>query len=310
MKNLIYLMISACFVVSSCKDVFESDISDKKVLILAPADNIVSSSATITFWWQMIKDVDYYDLQIVRGSFSSVSQLIADTVVNGDKFVWTLTPGLYEWRVRGVNNSSTTDWTLHSLTVDSTQDLSVQSLLLISPGNDYITNQNQINFSWQELYNASSYRIQMIDNIDSSLLVDDLVSGIVYGFSFSDEGSYTWRVRAENTTSFTPFSSRLITIDRTAPSPPYALRTSQANDMLTAGVDSIFWNSDVNSFSDSLFVYEDSLVSPPFIQLKTTFELFQIPSGLNTGDYYFRLSSMDEAGNVSSYSTTRKFIIQ
>ena len=120
MKNFlkIFLVINI-LAFSACESFIERDISDKSIAILAPANNYSGSSLTITFWWQELTGVENYQLQVVRPSFSSTQQIVLDTLVAEDRFVYTFaTPGDYQWRIRGINNGSQTDYTIRSFSID------------------------------------------------------------------------------------------------------------------------------------------------------------------------------------------------
>ena len=40
------------FFVMGCRDVFEKDISEKEVVLVAPADSVETTRATLTFAWE------------------------------------------------------------------------------------------------------------------------------------------------------------------------------------------------------------------------------------------------------------------
>src|SRR5688572_12340162 len=124
-KSILPLVLLGAFL-SSCEDFFEPNLEKKDVVIIAPANGTVSSSFTQTFWWEELKGAEEYTLQIVKPTFSSVQQLILDTNVNGTKFYYTLQPGVYQWRLRAINNSSETDFVTYNLEIDSTLNLSGQ----------------------------------------------------------------------------------------------------------------------------------------------------------------------------------------
>ena len=71
MKNIyISCFFLFAFLITSCTDFVEKDISKKTVAILAPPDGYVTYSVTLTFWWQEIDGAENYSLQVVRPDFS------------------------------------------------------------------------------------------------------------------------------------------------------------------------------------------------------------------------------------------------
>lgn len=96
----------------SCKEIFERSLDKANVTLSAPANNVVSDSATQTFYWQPVDTNINYELQIVTPTFDSAVSLIADTTVNANVFSITLAPAQYQWRVRAFNSTSSTVFSL------------------------------------------------------------------------------------------------------------------------------------------------------------------------------------------------------
>lgn len=303
-KLITVLIIVSTFF--SCDDFIEPNIDNKIISLISPPDTFRSSSVTQTFWWNELDGAENYNLQIVKGTFSYVQLFILDTTVVTNKFQYSLSPGTYQWRVRGENNGGNTTYSTRTLTIDSTLDLSLQTVLLIAPVENFTTNQTSITFDWQSLYNADEYRLQIIDTTNSTTVVDVIQSGTTYSYILP-EGGYIWQVRAQNSVSISPFSSRKLNVDLTAPSVPILVSPIN-NAMLTLGSnDSLTWQADASSFADSLFIDTDSTFSNPSkIYSNTTYyTLIQ-----SAGTYFWKVKSMDSAGNQSDFSAYRKFYLQ
>jgi hypothetical protein len=292
----------------SCDDILEKDISKKHVQILAPPNGLVTSIATQTFWWQKVDGAGFYNLQIVKGEFNYITQLVLDTLIKDNRYIYSLNPGTYQWQVKAVNNDSETEFSTHTLVIDSSSSLTGITVILNLPLNNIVTNDNSIYFEWQSLYSADAYRFQIKDN-SGIILFDTLTASNTIAKDFNTDGIYTWQVRAENSSSLTNYSSRILEFDETPPLEPYGLHSSDNNDILSAGIDSLYWSNDQQSVSDSLFIYSDSLVST-FLFESVTDTFFRIPGTFIVGDYFWRLKSIDAAGNVSNYSNLEKFFIQ
>lgn len=103
----------------SCDEIFVDDISNTTVKLVAPQNDCISKSQSITFWWQSIEGAQKYSLQIVTPSFNSPERLIVDTLIVKTNYTAVLENGTYEWRVAGVNNISETEYSINRLTINS-----------------------------------------------------------------------------------------------------------------------------------------------------------------------------------------------
>jgi len=306
MKKLFFLFIPIIISYIGCDDFIEEDISSKTIEIAAPPDNFQSSISTQTFWWNEMEGAESYNVQIVRGTFSYVQQVIFDSSIVTHSFTYTLQPGNYQWRVKGVNNGWESPYTTYSLTIDSTLDLTNQQVVLTAPVNNFYTQETQIVFNWMELYNADEYRIQIMDLTTGVILTDVTIPENTYNYTLS-EGSYIWSVRAINSNSITVASSRNLFIDLTSPVAP-VLISPPNNVVLTIGAnDSLIWSVDASSSSDSVLISTDST----FYNYESSFttETFHVLNQL-PGVYFWKVKSMDLAGNQSQFSPYRKFTIQ
>ena len=113
-------VVAISLILGSCSIIFEEDLSDEVVYVIMPADGTDSDYHPQLFWWETVEGVIKYNLQIVEGDFSNPYALVADTNVAGDKFEIELVPGAYEWRIRGWNNYSETEYFYSLLTIADT----------------------------------------------------------------------------------------------------------------------------------------------------------------------------------------------
>ena len=106
--------------IAGCKTFFEEDISNQSVKLLSPSSRTGTEIASQTFWWEKVEGASDYRLQIVTPSFELTETLILDTLIPEDKFLVTLYPSKYEWRVRAENSAWQTQWTKDQLQIYST----------------------------------------------------------------------------------------------------------------------------------------------------------------------------------------------
>lgn len=305
-KNILISLLGLSILFACTKDVVEKDLNGKNIVLVSPADNDTLSSLTNVFWWNEMEGATKYHLQIVTPQFSSVQQLLLDSNIAGDHFSFTLPPGRYQWRVRGFNGSSETEYSVRTLTIDSTSSLAGQTLVLVSPANGFLTNSvSAMTFKWNGLYAAEDYRLQIINDSTSANVLDVIVP--VDSFSYTlGGGKYTWQVRAQNATSNTLYTSRTFTIDVTAP--PVSAMTYPLNGDTISKPDTLLWTHGAGVTGDSLFIYQDSLLSPAAVKIYTTSTSYPF-TGTTMQKYFWRLKSRDSAGNWSGYGVLNKFTV-
>ncbi|MBL7893848.1 MAG: hypothetical protein JNK50_01050 [Bacteroidia bacterium] len=310
LKHFSILII--CLVILSCtKDFIVKDIKNEVVSILAPGNNLVTSSNSITFWWEELEGAENYNIQIVKPSFASVLQLIVDTNITGDKFNYTLNPGVYQWRIKAKNAGGSTAYTTYNLTIDTTSNLSNQLVSTIAPINNLLTSNTSVSFSWNNLSAASQYQIQILNSV-STIIKDTTTTNSNYFWSNTSGGAFTWKVRALNGFSISQYNTPLsFTIDIT---PPIAsvLSSPTHGSFVKDTIDLKWTRSTMDTKYDSLYVSIDSsfnsIISSARVystKLKINALSPNIPVSANY--YWWRVRSIDSVGNKSGFSNQLKF---
>ena len=105
---LIAAMISTLF--CSCETAFESSLQGNRVVLLAPANNLITMDSVHTFYWNQVQGANRYQLQVVSPRFDSITRLGTDTIVTRNQFPLKLARGGYQWRVRAMNASTTSNY--------------------------------------------------------------------------------------------------------------------------------------------------------------------------------------------------------
>lgn len=100
--KLVFLML---LLAGGCRDVFEKDISEKDVVLVAPADSVETIHKTLTFAWEEKEGATGYRLVVVSPSFERAELYLLDTLVDGLRYTVTLEPGEYAWGVRPENSA-------------------------------------------------------------------------------------------------------------------------------------------------------------------------------------------------------------
>lgn len=287
----------------SCEDIIEvADISEETVTLVAPTNGSVVQSNVTTFTWESVEDANRYTLQIATPDFESAAQILTDSTMNSTSFSKELLPGNYEWRVKAVNSGYQTSYNNSIFSVSETDGLAGNTLILNAPGNNFTTNQAEVNLSWQELADATEYRVQILDNSDEVVL-DEITTDMSMDVTFT-EGSFTWQVRAQNESESTLFSSRNIMIDTTVPNTPQL--SSPADEATESeGTISFTWTrTDIagSQETDSIYIYTDESLETLFLKDEGNSKAFS--TNLEADTYYWNVKAFDNAGNESETSTT------
>jgi len=296
-----------------CEDFIEKDIDDKIVSLYAPANNLSTIQLTHTFWWDWLEDAETYNMQLVEGSFTSVTALLLDTMLTINKFNYTLYPGTFQWRVKGINNGSETYYSTYTLTIDSSLDISSQQLILSSPADGLITNNDNVTFSWNSLLNADDYLLEVYQDTWGGTLTlgPQVETGTSYSTTLT-EGTFIWGVQGRNaaTSSSTAFSVRTITVDTTSPS--IVTLTAPANNATLSDIYNTYtWTQGTNTgtaLTDNISFYSDASATNLIKSAQVTSSSHQ--DSLGIGTFYWTVQSTDAAGNVGPVSTIRTVIIQ
>jgi hypothetical protein len=299
-------------VLAACAVFTVPNIETSIVVPVAPANGIKTVTQTQTFFWNYIDGADGYDLQIVSPRFDSIAQFILDTNIIKNSFVYTLLPGHYEWWVIGYNSAYTTMRnTIFSLTItiDSTDNLANQKVVLQSPENNIYTNDVNVQFKWDLLTMAIYYIVDVRDvNFSGSNIYNHSETEKDTIELTLSEGRFSWGVQAHNDVSTTVFSTRLITVDLTPPNAPVITVPANDDDTLSSPF-LIKWTSSdaLSPMNDSIYVSADSLFKAPTGYQSNDNEL-DVSDSPN-GKYYVKIKSIDLAGNKSVYSAVRKFYL-
>jgi hypothetical protein len=311
------LSIIICLLsLTGCHLIFENDIEDSWVTVMAPPDNYETENTSINFWWEYMEGADYYELQIYRIKGVNIDQLVVDSLIISNQFLWTFLPGEYQWNIRACNSAYCSKDVSWKFRVDSSQNLSGSVPVLISPSNDLYVNSSVIKFHWDYIYNADEYFFKLTDEnsiaIYNEFKLDTTylnIPGNQLG-SVIPEGEYSWGVRAANAHSSTPYSYNALFVDRTKPSKPQL--SLPANHVIYPDSNILFeWISGTDNMMfniDTLSIYSDSLLTQTVLLIPTNTSSHV--DSLGYGNYYWFVRSYDKAGNASDTSSVFKFSIQ
>lgn len=311
---ILSLFLAGTALLSSCDDIIEPPISKQQVTLEAPVDQYQSTSYTINFWWDAVNHALSYHLQVVSPSFAAPGGLILDTIVSSYKFSYTLNPGNYQWRVMAENGSTQTAYSSPRSFNIVAGSIKQQAVQLISPANNFITNQSPYTFQWGSLYGANAYQFEIDTNNflnESADVSNQLIPGQQLSFTFPKAQTYQWRVRAQNDTAQAKWSPvYVITYDNIPPA--QVTLVAPVNAATLSLPVSLQWNPVANAVKYKLYVYQSDQVTAynssfPMVLTSTGYS-FNLGSSGNT--VYWMVTALDAAGNESPANTKNSFVLQ
>ena len=310
MRNLTLgsLLLLTMILGSRCNVFLETDLTNVNVVMKAPANNLTTTQESQTFWWDYVAGATFYNIQIVSPSFDSVQQLISDSEVTENTFDISLPPGTYQWTVIAYNNNYESQSEIYNLTIEESEDLDGQSVLLVSPSDNTTINDNPVRLLWQSLSAATQYHVQVAspDFTNSTfIIVDDTTTNDYLDVSNLADDTYQWRVKAVNNISETAYTSSNFTVDRTPPTAATLISPSDGSIFFLNNSITLNWTSSSDAIQDTLFVIKDlgqgeeTVVTLPTVDFSYTF----VDSTSTTSqNYFWKVKSVDEVGNVSTSS--------
>lgn len=284
------------------------DISSQTVMLIAPTDGSEITTNDINFTWQAVNNAEEYILQIATPNFTSPTQVIVDEVLSQTSSMQNIPDGQYQWRVKARNSTSETPFTTYSFTVSTQSSFPDRVVFILSPANNFVSNQSNLNIQWQEVEDATLYRIQVLD-ASNNVLDEETTSSTNIPFTFP-EGELIWQVRAETTSENTQYTSQNITIDSRAPNTPELLTPTDTEVVNSTSV-TFTWNrTPINGTTeqDVLYIYDDPALTNLVLQEIVSGGSFTTTLADDT-TYYWFMNANDSAGNVSPDSDVFSFSI-
>lgn len=308
-KKSLYKYFSFLVLISfiSCEEILiVDDISEKEVILTAPANNTTLSSSGVTLSWETIENAEKYQLQIATPNFEVPQQIVTDTLITKNSFTQQLNIGKYQWRVRAVNSAYETAYATRSFEILNNDDFQNNTVILLTPSNNITTKTAAQKLSWDAIIGATNYQLQILDE-SNTLVKEQNTASTLVNFTF-DEGKFTWKVRASNGTAQTLYTARSITVDTKAPNTPVPSNPANASTTTNTSINFQWSRTSIpgSPEKDSIYVYTESALTNLNFKDKG-------PSPYNktltTGTYYWFVKSFDDAGNVSARSTVFNFTI-
>ncbi len=318
MRTINKIIIIALGVLAfSCEDILEEDISNDTVQLISPLNGIEVESNVASFKWNSLNGADDYRLQL----YDANQVIILDSLVeNKTSLTYPLSPGNYQWRVRGENAGYKSIYSLTaSFSMAISDDLTGQQVILTGPMGGIYTKNTTLTCAWQDLSPADYYKIELVNVTAGNIIVHQEsnitdTSFLLDNTMLSADAKYEWKIKAVNANSETVFSSRFFYVDRAVPNASQNITPADGSTQNDGEPIEFTWTvpSDTGTihspisysieFSNTVGFNSIIRTSPSTDAAKE--ETITIP-----GDYYWRVKTTDGALNSSTYSTPFKFII-
>ena len=100
------------------------------------------------------------------------------------------------------------------------EDISERTVTLVAPTDGAILSSGTINFDWESVEDAESYRIQIatpnfelpLQIVADSTLADSTATNTTFSINLN-AGAYQWRVRAQNSDYHTNYTTQSFTVE-------------------------------------------------------------------------------------------------
>jgi uncharacterized protein YegP (UPF0339 family) len=311
-KSLLLAFIFLLGMLTACKDFLEPSLENRSVILVAPSEGAESNKYQVGFWWEPVQDALYYRVQVATPDFSSTVSLVQDTLIEGkNRFEMTLEPGNYQWRIRAENGSSSTKYVSAKFIIHESS-LSDQKLRIVSPSANYLSSLPVVTIQWDKLFGATDYMLQIdTGNFEKegALVYNQELSGNQVKFTFPKEGTYRWRVRAQNETGSSKWSEiREMTFDKTPPG--VTTPVSPAKGVEVNAPVKISWTSVPAAKRYKLFLYrsDGTTAYSSSFPVTTSSNTYSFNAGQQGEQIFWNVVAVDEAGNEGVASVLTSFI--
>ncbi len=180
-----------------------------QITLISPEDNAELVSVNPVFEWESDVAASSYTLEIAEdNSFSDIFETV-NTENTSTELTQTLEYGRgYVWRVRGSNETGDGPWS--DVRSFITKEELPGQVVLTAPQNGEQDVDLQPVFEWEHAEGAAQYQLQLSESHDfSSTVWDTTVVTVVrqYTATLKEGHFYYWRVRAENSSGYSDWSS-------------------------------------------------------------------------------------------------------
>lgn len=272
----------------------------EQVVLLTPSNNQSDVLVSPTMTWRSSTNADSYRIQV--STTQSFSNIIANVVLTDTSYQVRdlLVNRTYYWRVLAQNDGGESPWSL-TFAFSTTNVAAPGQPVLSLPGNNAVDLPTTIQFTWQNVPNATKYRFQLSLSANFTTLVKDTI-GVESLFylhqNLLQSEKYYWRVSAINDGGEGVWSA-IRTFETEVVIPAQTIQVAPVNDNINTQVPvNMTWlpvqgakTYTVQLSTDQAFLSQDQQI---YSGLTAT--TFQFSETLPQTKYYWRVRAVNAAG--------------
>jgi hypothetical protein len=302
---------------TSCDDIIAKNISEDKPEIIMPQTGSTIDENPVHFKWEALAGATKYRVQIVSPSFSDIQIYAVDSIVPTTDFYIPLDSNSYELRITAINagyESQPSD--IVSFTVGTSSGSGSGTVSLLTPENNKYIGSTSVLFKWNSVSDLQSYTFELHSGptfADPFTISPEQLAAVQINVNDLPEGTYSWGVKAYLTDGTeTQFTKRVFFIDTTDPGVVTLLSPSNNSTFQTALMD-LTWNAANPGPVQSEITYTveisrnstftDLVIEPA----PETTEMSYTFQGITEDVYYWRIRTVDAAGNTGPVSPVYTF---
>ncbi|MEX0720795.1 MAG: hypothetical protein WD059_09020 [Balneolaceae bacterium] len=202
----------------------------KKPALVTPGNGSDEQSITVDLTWKTSKGAKNYNIQISEDS--EFDSTLVDNITKNKSYNTELSTGTtYYWKIRGINNNSTSPWSDTWEFSTASVEKEPVTVDLLSPSNNSEQEPTEIYFEWNAATNGENYHFQVsTDEEFQETTIDSVVNNTSVELAeLEGEQQYYWRVSpildSETGTwsvnySFTTTAKEEDEVEETEPTPP------------------------------------------------------------------------------------------
>lgn len=193
-------------------------------------------------------------------------------------------------------------------------DLGKQEVVLLSPPNNYETGVQTQELIWEEMDDATNYRLQIVSenfNYIEDYVLDTTISTNRFTIALEPK-IYEWRVIALNNATESDPTTHKLTIREDTTLVEQLVNIIQPADGASYDWDSLafLWTDLASAVNYRLVVATDPSFNSQTIELNTIvpYDFYYMAGEVGTGTYYWKIKALGSIDS-SEYTTTRSFSI-
>lgn len=280
----------------------ERDISAGVPIAVSPLNGTETDRSNVLFSWNPLSGARRYRLTVASPSIATPQWLVVDSLLEETSHMLELPDGLYEWRIRALNDAFESEPDTHAFRVRSEKDLTKEQVSIVAPAAGAALSRSETVFSWNPLPGAEQYRLTVASPSFEQMewLAADVTRPETQCTLELPDGAYQWRIRAINESSQTdPLT--------------HSFRVQTGTDIsgrsitVIAPVDGMETDRKEVAFSweplPGAERYRLTVVSPSFAQAEWLAEdivleetLYRLP--LTEGSYQWRIRALNETSQT------------